>query len=141
MGCESIWRINIDEGERDSESISLPNSFIESHAAFYLEQSRAVVSGQRQRGRVQFQVFHTSLESYAITMEAPRVLLRSLIKSQTFGADSPFFAKATKGILRFESLLQWPAIRSFRHGSEEWRNGRDCLRCTPAKPIWLALLA
>ena len=31
--------------------ISLANSLVESHAAFYLEQSRAVVSGQRQPGR------------------------------------------------------------------------------------------
>jgi len=35
----------------------------------------------------------------------------------------PFLAKATKGILRFHMLSQWLAIRSFRHGSEEWLTG------------------
>ena len=35
----------------------------------------------------------------------------------------PFFAKATKGILRFKLLFQWLAIRSFRHGSEECKTG------------------
>ncbi len=47
----------------------------------------------------------------------------------------PFFAEATKGIRRFlqgvrcrgpvVDLKKWPAVRSFRHGSEEWRRGWD----------------
>ena len=36
-------------------------------------------------------------------------------------------------LLRFELLFQWLAIRSFRHGSEEWRTGRDCVSDASAK--------
>ena len=30
-------------------------------------------------------------------------------------------------LLYLQSLSPWLAIRSFRHGSEEWRTGRDCV--------------
>ena len=54
-------------------------------------------------------------------------------------ATRPYFAayfaeatkakEATKGILRFRWPFSWPAIRSFRHGSEEWRMGWVALGC------------
>ena len=37
-------------------------------------------------------------------------------------------------LLCLQSLSPWFAIRSFRHGSEEWRTGRDCVSDASAKP-------
>jgi hypothetical protein len=57
---------------KDSEF--LHNSFIESHAAFYLEQSRAVVLGQRQPGRAYLWKIHSFFATYASTKEVPRAI-------------------------------------------------------------------
>ena len=59
----------------------IPNSLIESRAAFYLQQSRAVVSGQRQTRYVTLSI-PVICRTYASMKEVPRVIWRGEVEGR-----------------------------------------------------------